>query len=256
MSVLENLWSSLFDALDCGIVVLDGEQRVVGWNAWLQSASEIEATAAEGRRLEEIFPGAPLPRVKAAVSAALTARLPTLITHSLHQEIFPLKTRTRLPLIHNVLVGPVNQNRGSFCVLQIVDVTLAVERERVLRRRQNSRYDAVVDSARDVILTLDERGDIRLANPAAIRQFVQYSPLTPAMLGCAASKACVAAPRGADFMNHWAADSTIRSGRVKFRFRPVLRVAPGCSELTAMPRALRRRDSSLANSEFASLDCP
>jgi PAS domain S-box-containing protein len=171
MSVLENLWGSLFDALDCGIVVLDGEQRVIGWNAWLRSASEISAAEAEGKRLDEIFPDAPLPRVKAAISAALTAGLPTLITHSLHRAVFPLKTRTRLPLIHNVLVGPLNQNRASFCVLQIVDVTLAVERERVLRRRQNTRYDAVVDSARDVILTLDESGDIRLANPAAIRQF-------------------------------------------------------------------------------------
>jgi PAS domain S-box-containing protein len=171
MSALEELWVSLFDALDCGIVVLDGEQRVIGWNAWLRSASEITETEAEGRRLEEIFPNAPLPRVKAAISAALTAGLPTLITHSLHQKIFPLKTRTRLPLIHNVLVGPLSQNRDSFCVLQIVDVTLAVERERVLRRRQNSRYDAVVDSARDVILTLDGNGDIQLANPAAIRQF-------------------------------------------------------------------------------------
>src|ERR1700728_2998161 len=109
MSALENLWGSLFDALDCGIVVLDGEQRVIGWNAWLRSASEITETEAEGRRLEEIFPNAPLPRVKAAISAALTAGLPTLITHSLHQKIFPLKTRTRLPLIHNVLVGPLSQ---------------------------------------------------------------------------------------------------------------------------------------------------
>jgi transcriptional regulator with PAS, ATPase and Fis domain len=72
MSALENFWGSLFDALDCGIVVLDGEQRVIGWNAWLQSASQITAAEAEGKRLEEIFPDAPLPRVKAAISAALT----------------------------------------------------------------------------------------------------------------------------------------------------------------------------------------
>ena len=50
-------------------------------------------------------------------------------------------------------------------------MTVAVKRERVLRERQNARYDAVVDSAPDVILTLDEEDIIQFANPAADRQF-------------------------------------------------------------------------------------
>ena len=171
MFALETLLGSIFDALDCGIVVLDSELRVVGWNSWLETASEIKAMDAEGRRLEDIFPDAPLPRVRAAVAAALNEGSPTLITHSLHPEIFPLKTRTRRALIHNVLVGRIERHEAAYCLLQVVDVTLAVERERVLRRRQNSRYDAVVDSARDAILTLDSNGDIQFANPAALRQF-------------------------------------------------------------------------------------
>ena len=32
----EGLLVSVFDAIDCGIVVLDDQQRVVGWNTWLQ----------------------------------------------------------------------------------------------------------------------------------------------------------------------------------------------------------------------------
>ncbi|WP_276315589.1 hybrid sensor histidine kinase/response regulator [Salinarimonas soli] len=50
-------------------------------------------------------------------------------------------------------------------------MTVAVERERVLRERQNARYDAVVASAPDVILTLDDEGLIQLVNPAAARSF-------------------------------------------------------------------------------------
>ena len=57
------------------------------------------------------------------------------------------------------------------CLIQIADVTVAADRERVLRERQNARYDAVVDSAADVILTFDADGIIQLANPAARRQF-------------------------------------------------------------------------------------
>ena len=50
-------------------------------------------------------------------------------------------------------------------------MTVAAERDRVLRERQNARYDAVVDSAPDAILTLDAEDTIQLANPAAARQF-------------------------------------------------------------------------------------
>jgi len=56
-------------------------------------------------------------------------------------------------------------------VVQIADVTTAAERERVLRQRQNARYDAVVHSAPDPILTFDSDGLIQLANPAAAQEF-------------------------------------------------------------------------------------
>jgi PAS domain S-box-containing protein len=171
MPTLEVLWGSVFDALDCGIIVLDNQQCVVGWNAWLQSTSGIGVADALGKRIEDIFSEAPVRRVKVAIAAALAEGSPTLITHSLNPRIFPLKTRAGQPLIHNLLVGPLGPTLGSHCLLQIMDVTLAVERERVLRRRQNTRYDAVVNSAPDVILTLDANSDIQLANPAALRQF-------------------------------------------------------------------------------------
>jgi PAS domain S-box-containing protein len=171
MPTLDVLFESVSDALDCGIVVLDNQQRVVGWNAWLQSTSGIGAADALGRRVEDIFSGAPVRRVKAAIAAALSEGSPTLLTHSLNPRIFPLQTRAGQPLIHNLLVGPLGPTRGSHCLLQVIDVTLAVERERVLRKRQHTRYDAVVDSAPDVILTLDANGDVQLANPAALRQF-------------------------------------------------------------------------------------
>ncbi len=52
-------------------------------------------------------------------------------------------------------------------------MTVAAQRERVLRERQNARYDAIVESAPDIILTLDAGGIVQFANPAAIRE-TQY----------------------------------------------------------------------------------
>ena len=86
--------------------------------------------------------------------------------------MLPLRTRARRELIHNIAVRPLAEKPYAACLLQVFDVTVATERERVLRNRQNARYDAVVSIAPlDSILTIDESGLIELANPAAAREF-------------------------------------------------------------------------------------
>ena len=102
---------------------------------------------------------------------ALDAGSSRLLTHSLHPLLLPLRTRSGGQLIHNVSVRPLGARPHLRCLVQIVDVTVAVQREQVLRERQNARYDAVVNSAPDAILTFDAQGVIQLANPAAAREF-------------------------------------------------------------------------------------
>jgi PAS domain-containing protein len=61
------------------------------------------------------------------------------------------------------------------CLLQISDVTVPVTRERILRDRQNARYHAIVDSARDAIITTDSNRAIHWVNSAAGQAF-GYTP--------------------------------------------------------------------------------
>jgi PAS domain S-box-containing protein len=166
---------AIFGGLDVGLILLDGEHRVVGWNAWMNAASGISAAAAIGRPLKEVFPDAVPPRLGTAIAHALELGASSLITHSLHPAVFPLRTRIGKKLIHDISVRAVGDRPQVRCLLQIVDVTVAAERERVLRDRQNARYDAVVGGAPDAILTLDSDGSIQFANPAAAREF-GYSP--------------------------------------------------------------------------------
>jgi PAS domain S-box-containing protein len=109
--------------------------------------------------------------VASAVAASFGSGASRLLTHSLHPELLPLKTRAGQPLIHDVTIRAVDEGRVRRCLIQISDVTVAAKRESILRERQNARYDAVVDSAPDVILTLDDEDVIQLANPAAAAQF-------------------------------------------------------------------------------------
>ena len=121
--------------------------------------------------LDELFPGQTSPRLATAISQALELGASSLVTHSLHSSIFPLRTRSGRKLLHNISIRPLGDRPNLGCLLQIVDVTVVAGRERILRERQNARYDAVVGSAPDAILTLDAAGMIQLANPAAAREF-------------------------------------------------------------------------------------
>ena len=159
-----------FDAVDIGLVVLDQDQRVLAWNAWMESASGIRARDAIGQLLGVLFPGRITARFSSAVSHALELGASGLLTHALHSP-FPLRTRGGQQLIHNLAIGPLGDPPARRCLVQFTDVTATVGREKILRERQNARYDAVVGGAPDAILTLDSGGTIQLANPAAAQEF-------------------------------------------------------------------------------------
>ena len=155
------------DGVDLGIALLDRDRRVVAWNAWLASAAAISSEAAIGRRFEDLFPEGSVKHVALAVTASLDSGTSRLLSQSLHPALLPLKTRSGQDMIHDVTVRAVDDPPARYCLIQIFDVSVAVKRERLLRERQNARYDAVVDSAPDVILTLDDEDIIQFANPAA-----------------------------------------------------------------------------------------
>ncbi|RYG04433.1 MAG: PAS domain S-box protein [Caulobacteraceae bacterium] len=166
----------VLDALDSGVAVVDELGRIAVWNDWLASASGIDAGAAVGRRFAELFPQARLTRLEQAIDDGLTLGASSLLTHSLHPNILPLRTRAGRGLIHDLAVRPVGAKPYRRCVVQVADVTVAAEREKVLRARQNARYAAVVDNAPDAILTLDAQGLIQMANRAAPEEFGFDSP--------------------------------------------------------------------------------
>lgn len=167
--------SGVFDAVDFGLILLDGDRRVIGWNTWIERASGVSDAAAQGHRLDELFPDRIPLRLNTAIAQALELGASSLVTHTLHPAMLPLRTPAGQQLVHNITVRPSGRRPNLRCLLQILDVTVAAGRERILRERQNARYDAVVGSAPDTILTLDAEGTIQLVNPAAARQF-GYSP--------------------------------------------------------------------------------
>jgi PAS domain S-box-containing protein len=163
--------SAILDAINGGLIVLDRDGRIVRWNAWMTSASGHSWATVGNKRLTEIFPEAQFTRMHAAVMAALVSNASTILTHSLNSSPLPLQTRSGRTLHHDITVSPVTGGVDVACVILINDVTMAARRESYLRDRQDARYNAVVGSASDVIMTIYSDGLIQLANPAAVSHF-------------------------------------------------------------------------------------
>lgn len=166
----QKLLNAALNALDAGIAILDSSRRLVGWNDWMVSASGIASADAIGKTLPDLFGAALSNRLLTAIADSLTLNSSGFLTHSLNPNLFPFRTRAGLPMLQNVTVRSLGTASEARCLIQVVDVTGAAHREKVLRERQNARYDAVVESAPDAILTLDAEGVVRFANPSAERE--------------------------------------------------------------------------------------
>jgi len=133
----------VLDTIACGIVLLDTGGRILVWNHWMMRYSGVASEAALGLKLTEVFPEIAGNRLDAAVTMALSHRLPGVLSPSIHRPPLPLFRRAsersqgvRLQQLINVT--PLRLACGTGCTLQIHDVSLSVQRERKLREQTDA----------------------------------------------------------------------------------------------------------------------
>lgn len=167
------LFGPVFDTVDIGLVVLDNKGCVIGWNEWMARVSRRPASDVLGKAFLEVFPEVRQTRLPDVIDDSFLAGSSSILTHTLN-ALLPLQGESGEALLHNIVVRPVPSARANYCLLQITDVTVAVTRERVLRERQNARYHAIVDSAPDAIVTIDDNRNIQWVN-GAVDHILGYS---------------------------------------------------------------------------------
>ena len=164
-NISDPVFGPVFDNVDIGLVVIDGDERVVGWNDWMARISRRPAHQVIGKSFYEIFPEARGTRLPGVIEDSFQVGSSSILTHTLN-ALLPLQGEAGEPILHNIVVRPVSSMHANYCLLQITDVTVAATRERVLRERQNARYHAIVDSAPDAIITVDTDRSIQWVNGA------------------------------------------------------------------------------------------
>ena len=180
------LFAALLDTADTGLVALAPDRTVCHWNQWMQTRSGLRADEVLGKALHDIFPETRMGRVSLAIEDCLKFGMPAVISPSLNQGALPLSPLPQFAasfdrMEQSIRVHPIKtKSNGTLCSLIIRDVTLAVQRARLLRKqaaelaelvtqskRSEDRTKAILQNTIDAILVASDDGNIEPLNSRA-----------------------------------------------------------------------------------------
>ena len=132
------LLQNVGDVLERGVLVLDPELTIRGWNQWLVAASGLDASRVVGRPITEVFTDLRGKPAEEAFRRALAGST-TMWAHQFHRFLLPFPPPsgfTRFPLMQQTArILPLTHDGRVDGVLVIVDdVTERVAREEELRQ--------------------------------------------------------------------------------------------------------------------------
>lgn len=131
---------NVISAINVGIIVIDAQERIVLMNQWFAHHSGLVSERVVGRHFFDIFPDLAEHRIGTAMRQVLRENLPAILSQSLHKAPFPLFGDSQVRgtrLQQAVAITPLVQAE-RFCLIQVVDVSVAVRREALLREQAQS----------------------------------------------------------------------------------------------------------------------
>ncbi|MES9855129.1 MAG: ATP-binding protein [Sedimenticola sp.] len=173
---------NLFDAIEVGLIVVGPGCRLISWNLWFTVASGISDKPNVGRTLTDIFPEIENGRVIQSISEALEQGMSAIVSPRLQRDPFPLYAshadlKSNKMLRQMVVVRPFSEDYERRCLVQVMDVTAAVEREEQSRQlrheseqanqrlKENQRQlETIIDNLPAVFFTKDSDGIYLMVN--------------------------------------------------------------------------------------------
>lgn len=182
----------ILDLVDSGVIVLDAHQRIVFWNDFISTTSQIPLERAKQKHWLDLFPSLQGTRIEKSVNKAVDYGFPSILSHKLLKHQLPLYRKslaTKPPylIIQSVIVKPLeNEDGSSGCVLYINDVSTANKREKDLNEQSielrqtigrykevKNQFEQVFANAHNAIIVFNDSGIIINANNSAAELFEQ-----------------------------------------------------------------------------------
>ena len=143
---------TLFDAIDVGIIVVNGNREIVAWNDWLEKFSFLNLEDVLLSPLDSIFSNIP-PRLSQVISDALKNGMRGYLSERLNKHPLALfnskDNKEKEKRIHQkISVRPFTLKNERMCIVQITDVTHDAERTLSLRD-QAKELQALADGAKE-----------------------------------------------------------------------------------------------------------
>ena len=176
------------DALDGGVIVLNGKGEVIVWNDWMSRHSTVAKDSVIGKSLTEAFDDLDR-RLIEGIDDALNRGLSAFLSQRLLRRPLPLyadKNALKLGEVVNqaIQVKPCIIRKERFVVIQVSDVSKNISRETALRQQsyelknlatlaseKEGQIQTILDNVKDAILILDADGDISGFYQSAQRMF-------------------------------------------------------------------------------------
>ena len=143
----------ILDTINLGLIVVDAQEQILMWNAWLEKHTGIAAEQAINQKIAEVFSTAPSAAFLSALRNTLSYGLPAVLSNALHRSPLALyapdENLSNPVAIHqSITITPLDlEDSNRCCLIQISDSSTSIRREKMLRSHSEVlKKDATTDS--------------------------------------------------------------------------------------------------------------
>ncbi|MBL4816758.1 MAG: EAL domain-containing protein [Shewanella sp.] len=185
---------SLINEIECGVIILDAQMKVLVWNTWLVEKSGIKQSQILNKPFSNIDGIQGRMRLEMSIRQALNHQLSSKLSTALNPNVFPLFS---ISLDHGEVHPDLHQSQSRIkqaisiqplktqdddicCFISIRDVTDSVNREQILIQKSDELQliterlqseeivnHAIMDNITDGVMSFDSDGWLIQFNPAA-----------------------------------------------------------------------------------------
>jgi len=166
---LTTLASDVVNIINCGVLVVQQDQKVVMVNQWFLDAAQLPRQQVIDATLPNIFEAGDFTQLTRAIEQAVSFGVATVLPYANEPYLFPLNrvgNRKHLVIEHQCHVLPVMIGEQALAVLQITDVSATVSQQRHLKQSNNllRQFSLAAYASPNAVVVIDCEGAIEYVN--------------------------------------------------------------------------------------------